>query len=199
MRRFGPALRRIASELKLPEPARSRVLLEMASDLEALYDHYRARGLDDDEAVRLTEERLVASPAALQQLVTVHTTGYQRLLGRAVGALRLGFDLVLFVLAVVPLLAFSGQVVGAQLRDGSAGAFTWVVLGIGGVITGITLFKAYQLFGRRERSPAKLHRGLFTMLVLAFHGALVGLIGFVITLYRAALLLGRQGDRKSVV
>lgn len=165
----------------------------MASDLEALYDHYRARGLDEDEAVRLTEERLVASPAALQQLVLVHTTGYQRWLSRAAGGLRLGFDLVLFALAVVPLLAFSGQVVGAQLRDGGAGVLAGVVMGIGGVITGITLVKAYQLFVRRERSAARLHRGLFTMLVLAFHGALVGMIGFGITLYRAALLLGRQG------
>lgn len=142
----------------MPEPAHSRVLLEMASDLEALYDHYRARGLDEDEAVRLTEERLVASPAALQQLVMVHTTGYQRWLSRATGGLRLGFDLVLFVLAVVPLLAFSGQVVGAQLRGGGAGVLTGIVMGIGGVITGITLFKAYQLFVRRERSAARLHR-----------------------------------------
>lgn len=164
----------------------------MASDLEALYDHYRARGLDEEEATRLTEERLVASPQALQQLILVHTRGYQRWLSRAAGGLRLGFHVVLFALAVVPLLIFSGWVVGVELREHGVSVAMGVVLTICGVIAGLALFKAHQLFVRRERSPRNLHRGLFTMLVLGFHGMLVGLIDFVIALHRAALLMSRE-------
>ena len=42
---FTAALRRIDSRLHLPQPARSRVILELAGDLEELYRHYRATGL----------------------------------------------------------------------------------------------------------------------------------------------------------
>ena len=72
-RKFVPELRRISAELRLPEPARSRVLLEMAADLEALYLHFRERGLTDDEAVALAGERLLASPEAVDGLILAYS------------------------------------------------------------------------------------------------------------------------------
>ena len=50
MSRFADTLRLINQRLSLPEPAKSRVLLEIAADLEGLFEHYSANGRDDQEA-----------------------------------------------------------------------------------------------------------------------------------------------------
>src|SRR5690606_35990989 len=91
-RRFLPALRRISDELTLPEPAKSRVVLEMAADLVSLYEHHRARGRGEEEAAQLAEETILASPEALRHLVLLHTTGHARWLGWAAGRLRRGVE-----------------------------------------------------------------------------------------------------------
>lgn len=50
MDRFAAALRRVAGELDLPRAARDPLLLEMAADLEAVFEHHMARGLGTEEA-----------------------------------------------------------------------------------------------------------------------------------------------------
>jgi hypothetical protein len=179
-------LRRISSELAVPEPLKSRILLEMAADLESLYDHYRARGLDEDEAARRAEERLLASPEALRHLVGVHTTLYERLLSRAVGRLRWGFDLLLFAVGVVPMLALAVLVIAAQLHTVGGTPLIWPLLLLAAGVAVISLGKAYQLFIRRERSPARLHRGLPLLVLLGALGPAMGGLVFVLGSYQVA-------------
>ena len=62
MSRFAELLGRTAARLDIPQPARSRVLLELAGDLDALYEHYRGLGLEEDEASRRVAERSKDAP-----------------------------------------------------------------------------------------------------------------------------------------
>jgi hypothetical protein len=199
VRRFVPALRRISGELNLPEPTRSRILLEMASDLEALYEHYRARGLDDEEAFRRTEERVLASPEALQHLVAVHTTGYQRWLSHAAGRLRLSFEAILFIIGVVPMLALAMLAITAPAQGIEPSLLLWLLLGLGTAIGAITLWKVYQLLFRRVRSTAVLHQGLFTLLFLGVVSPVLAGIAFLAGLYQAALAFGRTEPSEVVM
>lgn len=154
VRRFVPALRRISSELNLPEPTKSRLLLEMASDLEALYEHYRARGVDEEEAVRRTEEKILASPEVLQHLIAVHTRGYQRWLSHAAGRMRLGFELLLFTLGVLPMLAIAALTVIARVNGISPPLLLWTLFLIGVAIATLTLWKRTNCwFGGCARPP----------------------------------------------
>lgn len=187
MRRFVPALRRISSELNLPEPTKSRLLLEMASDLEALYEHYRARGVDEEEAVRRTEEKILASPEVLQHLIAVHTTGYQRWLSHAAGRMRLGFELLLFTLGVLPMLAIAALTVISRVNGMSPPLLLWTLFLIGVAIATLTLWKAYQLLVRRVRSTADLHRGLFILLLMGAISPLLAGIAFLVSLYQLAI------------
>ena len=56
MSRFADVLSREKHQLDIPEPARSRILLEMASDLEDSFQHFESQGVGDDKARRLAEE-----------------------------------------------------------------------------------------------------------------------------------------------
>lgn len=171
----------------------------MAADLEALYDWYRARGLSEEEAERQAEEKILASPEVLQHLVLVHTTGYQRWLSRAAGRLRWGMDLLLFALGVVPVVAVTTLVAITQIRTAGAGPLLWVILAIGAAIVGLGLGKMYQLFIRRERSLAKLHYGLFTLLFLGSLGPALGATGFIVRLEDLASELMRSGASQAAL
>lgn len=190
MRRFVPALRRISSELDLPEPTRARILLEMASDLEGLVDHYRARGLSEEEAAQRAEAKLLIPPDALQHLVRVHTTGYQRWVSRATGRLRWGFDLLLFVVGVVPMLLMALAVIAAQLPAIGSTPLIWPLVASALGVAVIAMVKAYELFVRRERSTRRLHGGLPALVFLGVVGPVLGAFAGLIGLYRLAIALG---------
>lgn len=193
-----PELRRISAELKVPEPARSRIILEMASDLEALYEHYRGRGLDDEEAGRRAEARVLADPEVLQHLMLLHTTSYQRLLSRAGGGFRWGLDLLLFGAGVLPLVLASSVVVFSQLREGGSGVALWLMLGLGAWVIGVGCWKGWLLLVTRERSPQRLHRGLFGLLAAGLAGPLMGGTAFLLSLVAGARRLSRGTNPEAV-
>jgi hypothetical protein len=180
-------LRRISSELKLPEPVKARILLEMAADLEALYEHYCARGLAEEEAARLTEEKLLASPEALQHLIVVHTTGYQRWLGRAAERLRWGLDLLLFLLGVGPVVVIATWVVAAQVEAMLADPFVWPLLAAVAAVTVLAVWKALQLFRGRVTPTAELHRGLALLLFLGVVAPAFAAAAFLIRLHGVSM------------
>lgn len=192
-RKFVPALRRISAELVLPEPARSRVLLEMAADLEALYEHFRAMGLPEDEALERAGERLLASSEAIDGLVRLHTTAYQRLVSHAVSAVRSGFDLLLFVAGVLPLLVMSVFVVLEYSLALSGGPMRWTMLVLGGAVAGLATRKAHQILIIGERAPGRLNRGVPILLLLAAVTPVVGCIGFLVSIASIPNGLARGG------
>lgn len=57
MNPFNPLLKRINDKLDLSQPAKSRIVLEIAADLEDLYRIYRDRGLSEEEALHKAQEK----------------------------------------------------------------------------------------------------------------------------------------------
>jgi hypothetical protein len=191
-------LRRISSDL--PEPIRARVVMELVADLEALVGHHRARGLSEEEAARRAEETLLVSPEALQHLISVHTTPYQRWAMGAAGRLRWGLDVVLFAGGVLPILVVGILVIGTQAPRMSTIPLLWPILACACGITGIAGVKAYQLFVRRERSPVKLDSGLRLLVFLGACGAVLGLLAALFGLqWLTGVLAGAPGEAPSPV
>lgn len=175
MTRFGPVLRRVEEELDLPEPARSRILGEMASDLEDLYAAYRARGLGEAEAARRARALLAASPEAIDELRSLHESVGVRLLRRFTrpGGRRLGPRLVtLLVLAVV--LAGGSSLLGAGLlRSPSPSA--GVVALVGALGAGVAVWKAMGLHLHPEALGRPVEREAGPVFFLAGACVVVGL------------------------
>ena len=56
MKRFAAVLRNIDKVLNIPQPSRSRVILEISADMQDLYEYHIRQGLDDKQALRRTVE-----------------------------------------------------------------------------------------------------------------------------------------------
>lgn len=151
MDRFGRVLRRAEQRLEAPEPERSRILREMAGDLEDLYRAYRERGLDEEEARRRAERWLAPSPDALASLGHVHRPAFDRLLDRLGGTARGRLELGL---ATVISLALVGGALLGVLRSGTLAASVpglWIVAALAAVGLGIGMRRGYELFVRGDR------------------------------------------------
>jgi hypothetical protein len=65
---------------ELHHPVRTRLLLELAGDVEALTADLLRSGLTEEAAARRAAERVVPSAAALDALVRLHRPFYRRLM-----------------------------------------------------------------------------------------------------------------------
>jgi hypothetical protein len=191
MNRFTEILKSTADRLDLPQPLKSNVLLELAADLEDLFVHYRDQGNDEEESIRMVEERFRASDEVLLQLTRVHRSAVQRWLERFSDRTRTLWEKILLFLIVVLTLAAAGmQLAGTTLfRD--TGRFIWPLAVIASVAFALTLAKVYQLYIRKDHHVRRLRDGLPALLFLAVAGLFVGCFGVVWELFSVMSLAGR--------
>jgi hypothetical protein len=193
MSRFADTLRHINQRLSLPEPSRSRVLLEIAADLEGLYEHFSAQGKDDAEAIALALEHAELSDAALERLVEVHTAQPGRLSDRLSERTAAGWERVLLVLVALFALGLIGREIATLRLFEQASAFVWPLTGVAVVGLALMLCKACQLLFRRGHELGSLRRGLPTLLSLSVLSVLVGGLGCLIEMHSAALQVQPTG------
>lgn len=182
MSRFDRVLRRAERGLQAPEPRRSRILMEMAADLEDLYRTYREQGLGETEARRRAEEWLAPSTTALASLRSVHLPAFERLLDRLGGSTRGRVELGLVTL--VSLLSVGAGVAGA-LRSGALSASSpglWILAAFltAGLVAGVS--QGYSLFVRGDRLGPGWSGRLLPVLAAAAATALTGLLAGAVRL-----------------
>lgn len=176
MEGFDRVLRRVDRRLEAPEPERSRILAEMAGDLEDLYMAYRERGLDEEEARRRAVEWFEPSPDVADSLRAVHTPWIERHL-RRLGRSSRGWVEV----GAVGFFALSAAGVGVAgvlraeiLPAPSPGV--WVAAALGAAGLGTAAARGYGLFVRGGEISRDDVRGLRAVLAAGGAAALAGLL-----------------------
>ncbi len=177
MSRFSQVLTRISDELELPQPTRSRILLEMAGDLEDLYEHHRAQGLDEAQAARRAEEAFVASDEALKHLARIHEAG-GGLADRVARQAGSWWEKALLVIWLLAVILIAGAVVTEEQFFFVVSPFVWPIAGIALAGLGFSLTKLYQLFLKKPPDPRRLRSGLGTLLFLSAASLTVSACGF---------------------
>jgi hypothetical protein len=193
--RVGAVLAELADRLDLPQPARTRVLLELAADLEELHRAHLAEGLPEPEAFHRAVETIDLSDEALRGLARVHATGLHRFLdtlserGRA-PVERLLLALTFLVIAGAVVLPLTG---GRLLADAGPLAAP-VVLGAG-IATALAVRKGWSLFVLRRHGLREVRRGVLPVLGIAlavlFTGGVVGLSDLFLTVAGVSVFPGR--------
>lgn len=194
MSRFTDILRSVDSRLDLPRPAKDRILLEIAADLEDLFEFYLEHGLGEEEARSLTESRFEFSDLSLAELVEVHRSGLRGFMDHLSTQTQTRWEQTLLALLLVLVAATGGPAVVRSDFFRQAGPFIWPVLGIGVAAGTLSLAKFCGLFVRRERDLRTLRKGLPSLLLLATASMIVGLYGFSVELYLAFRKLAFNPD-----
>jgi hypothetical protein len=178
---FDRFLRKAEAGLRVPEPRRSRILLEMASDLEDLYQEYRARGLGEEEARERAIRLLGASPEVLAELGREYGSRVAGLLDRLAGAGAPRLERVLLVLTAG--LAVLGGAVGVTASGTVGGSpWSWGLLALLGAGAWTIASRAIALFVRPEGLGARPTEDLMGLLGLAAGCLTVSALGTLATL-----------------
>jgi len=190
MSRFNTFLHRTGERLALPKATRGLILVEIASDLEDLFQHYLDQGLSEEEAAAKAEEKVDMSDDALAELVRIHSEarGWSDRIVRRMQPLweRVAMDLIaIFFIASLALGA------GFNIFRHFNG-FIWPILGIFVVLCAAI---AVQMVKFSDHSNLRRHReSLATPLSLGAASLVVGFTGTGIELYRT--LMGMAADPK---
>jgi hypothetical protein len=180
---LGPVAERMR---ELHHPVRTRILLELAADVDALSADLRRSGIPAVEAARRAAERVVPSEAALDALVRLHLPLYRRVMEPVSDTALRRWERGALLAVTVAVLATGVGLLGSQGLLRSPSPFLWVVLGLAGGIVALALAKGFQLFVRREHRPGGAGRGLWTLLVLSALSLLAAWTGAVVDLWRLA-------------
>lgn len=182
MNRFGPVLRRVDRRLQVREPERSRILMEVAADLEDLYRDLRRRGLAEDEARREAEKRLAPAGSAIASLESIHLPATERLLDRLGGTARGRVELAALVLLSLGAAAAGafGVIRSGTVSPGSPGL--WAVAALTAAGLGVGVARGYALFLRGDRFDPEWRHRLDGVLAAAAATAITGLLAAAVRL-----------------
>jgi hypothetical protein len=198
MSRFNSFLHHTGDRLALPKATRSLILVEIASDLEDLFQHYLQQGLSEDEAAARAEEKVDMSDEALAELVRIHadTRGWTDRMSRRSHPLleRIAMDvIVIFFFASAALMVFETNI---RLLDHLT-ALIWPILGI---FVALMAFLVVQLTRSPDHSsPTRMRESLATPLFLGAASVVVGLAGSGISMYRGLVRMAADPEHAAPV
>lgn len=188
MERFAPALRRVGRELDVPRRARRVLLLEMAADLEAVFEHHRSRGLSEADAAQRAEETVLGSSEVIRRLGRLHASPWHGWSEEVGSRLTGGVDGVLLVAGVLPVVALGGAV-SAWALAGAGTPLTWAVVVIGLLMSGVIVVEvARMLRGRAARAGV-----LPALLALSAMASGVGVLAMALGVQAIALEVSSAG------
>lgn len=187
MSRFNEVLVGADARLTVPEPARSRILLEIASDMEGLFQEYRARGMEEPDAESAVMDHFDLSEEALTDLVRVHDAPLQRSLEGLSGQVQRPWSRVLMTGLALFVVVGSGMLLVRPQLYRIASPVLWVLLpllAMGLWVAGGHLLRLRQA---RQRWTPGLRLGLGRLLALAVTMVGLSLGGLLVELYLSAL------------
>lgn len=190
MSRFDVILHQTGDRLALPKATRSLILVEIASDLEELFQHYLREGLSEEEAAARAEEKVDMTDEALAELVRIHSDarGWTDRVARRVQPF---WERI--AMAVIVLFFIASTVLDHGVRPlAHLTGFIWPIFGI---LIALVVFFIYEMVRFSDhQSPRRLRDNLATPLFLGAASVVVGLAGAGIELYRALMRMAADPE-----
>ena len=190
MSRFNVFLHRTGERLALPKATRSLILVEIASDLEELFNHYVQQGLSEEEAAARAEEKVDMSDQALTELVRIHSDArtWTDRIARRTQPFWERFALALIVLFFIAATTLDhGMRFFAHLT-----VFIWPIICI--LLALVVYFIVQMMRFSDHQSPRRLRDSLATPLFLGAASLVVGFAGTGIILYRTLMRMAADPE-----
>jgi hypothetical protein len=189
MNRFTGLLAQINQKLDLPQPTKSRILLEIASDLDDMYQIFVHQGLSEREAAAKVQDQYVISDEVLEELVQIHESAFRKLLGKLSEQAQTRWERVVLFAVILFVCGATGNAIFSTRLFEQASGFIWPILGIslGAVIISVRQF--FKLYIKKDHNLRRLRDGLSYLLLLSMASLLTGFYGVSVEMYRSTKLI----------
>ncbi len=184
MKRFAAVLRNIDEVLDIPQPSRSRVILEISADMQDLYEHYTGQGLSDEQALKRTVEEFDLSADAIAAIAGVHASPFRRFLDRFSTRTRSALESTALTLTMIPVVLIGFRLATSGGMSEDSGIWMWPLLA--GTIAALALGipKWYGLFVVKKHNIRAVRKRLDAALYIALGQLATGFIGMYFDLFQ---------------
>ena len=183
MNPFTGILKEINEKLDLPQPEKSKIILEISSDLNDALAHYLAEGLPREDAIAKATETFKISDDSINQLTQIHESLFRRLMDRLSKQVLNRWEKGGLIILVLFISIFTGHIFLNHEFFTNASRFVWSVAGIALVVMIMTLWKFYQLFIKRDHRIRFIRQGLPLIFFLGISSLFMGVYGLVTDTY----------------
>jgi len=184
MKKYAAVLRNIDKVLDIPQPSRSRVILEISADMQDLYEHYIGQGLGDEQAWRRTVEEFDLSAEEIAAIAQVHDSQLKRILDRFSARTRGILERTALAATMIPVVLVGYQLAlsGGMFKD--SGIWMWPLLtgAIAALALGVS--KWYGLFVVKEHNIRAVRKRLNFVLYIALGQLVTGFVGMYVDLFQ---------------
>jgi hypothetical protein len=184
MTRFAHLLQKIGERLDVAEPTRTRILLEVAADLEDTYQHHLDHGLAPHEAERRAAEAFGASEETLGLLARIHRGSIASVGDRMSQQLGTTWAKILLILLLLFEVLAAGRILTDPWFIVRPSPFLWPIAAIALATFLVTIWKLLQILPREGTDARSLRNGVSIPLFLAAASLAVAFTGFLFHLQR---------------
>jgi len=193
MKRFSDLLNSLNNKIDLPQPQKSRIILEIAADLNDMYNHYLTKGLNETEAIDKAKEKFELSDDIIADLSDIHANMFRQWLEKTIGKTQDIWERILFLMLFVffALSTVFAIITTPFFSDSSIFIYPIIVVFIAVLITWSV--KYYQLYIKKDHAIKHLNIGISLFKYLGVAILFIGLSGYFVELYfygTETLLLG---------
>lgn len=185
MSRFTPLLRKINDTLDLSPAVKSKILLEIAADIEDLYQFYLSEGFTEEEASIKTEEKFNMSDEVLSQLAAVHESLADKFFRKISEQTRTRFERITLFLVLLSIALLSAHAIISTQFLNNTGLFVWPILGLACAAAFIYIVKSYSLGVRKSHDIRQLRHGVSSLIYFGALALATGIFGYCFEMYTA--------------
>lgn len=198
MTRFAPLIRATSDHLDLPQPIKSRVLLEMAADMEDLYEYYREQEVSSELAALKVTEEFTFSDEALRRLIQVHASPYRQLMDSLSERTRALWERAMFFILTAFVAVVTMEVTMTAQPFSDASPLIWLVVALGAAGLIIAILRVYTLYIKKDHDVRRLRRGLDALIGIAVFSVVIGHYTVLVEMYRIARAVIDEPERAFV-
>jgi hypothetical protein len=167
MNHFKPLLVEINTKLELPQPIKSRIILEIAADLDDAYQSYLKKGMAEQEAVKLAKQKFDLDDYSLHELIRVHQSSFRRWFDHLSTTAQTWWERLILVCLLAFVLISGGITIMKVPLIEEAGPFVWFIFLLLVIATVVFLQKIYQIYVKKDHHLPTVKKGLPFLLFTA--------------------------------
>jgi hypothetical protein len=160
MNPFKPLLIDINKKLELPQPTKSRIILEIAADLNDTYQLYQSQGMSEDDALAKAKQKFDLDEHSLNELIYLHRSHFRRWFDHLSASAQTWWERLILICLFAFVLITGGITIMKIPLVEEASPFVWIILLLLIVSAAVFLQKIYQIYIKKDHHLPNVKRGL---------------------------------------
>ena len=157
---FKTLLININNKLELPQPTKSRIILEISADLNDAYRTYQNQGMDEKEAIEAAKQKFDLDKQSLNELIHIHQASFRRWLDHLSAPAQTWWERVILICLLTFVLVSGGITIMNIPIVEQASPFVWIIYILTIIAFAVFTQKMYQIYIKKDHRLNKVKKGI---------------------------------------